>query len=169
MAEIENILRKYRSSSRGFIRDPSATPFSRIIVGAGFYLNPIFVAVKGITHVINCADESACPLWAKRYMGPNYVCIDAPDTEGYPILALHYDAFERAMDRFLQDPGCRNVFVHCHAGMNRSATLAAAYISRKFRIPIERVVDTMGRQRPCIMTNNSYKEQLAKFASTPKE
>jgi hypothetical protein len=27
----------------------------------------------------------------------------------------------------------------------------------------------MGRQRPCIMTNNSYKEQLAKFASTPKE
>jgi protein-tyrosine phosphatase len=168
MAEIENILRKYRSTSRGFIDDPPAVPFRRLMVGAGFYLNPIFTAVKEITHVINCADENACPLWARSYLGKNYAHVPTPDMEGYPILANDYSKFEAIMDNFLSDPGCRNVFIHCQAGMNRSATLAAAYTVRRFRIPLEKVVDGMGRQRPCIMTNTSYKEQLSEFASNTK-
>jgi protein-tyrosine phosphatase len=68
------------------------------------------------------------------------------------------------MDRFLRDPSCRNVYVHCQAGMNRSATLVIAYIVRRFRAPLHGVVEHVARQRPCILTNMHFQDYLCKFA-----
>ena len=161
---LQSVLLPYRSRSRGHIHDPVAKVFHRILLGAGFYLLPNFVNGHQITHVINCADDSACPPSFRAYLGKNYTCLNAMDDETN-ILEKHYDAFEAAMDAYLRDPVCKNVYVHCQAGMNRSATLVLAYVVKRFRVDLVSLVHHVVRQRPCVMVNPYFQDYLVKFAS----
>jgi protein-tyrosine phosphatase len=157
---LEHILGKYRSTSRGHNLDRHAVVFPRILLGPACYLNPVFVNLHNITHIINCAENSVCPTWAKRWVGENYTCITAIDHPEYEILRNCLDTFSATMDRFLRDPTCQNIYVHCYAGMNRSACLILAYIHRRFRVSLETLLDTTARQRPCILTNKGFQKQL---------
>jgi len=161
---LQTVLLPYRSRSRGYVHDPIARVFERILLGAGFYLLPKFVNGHQITHVINCADDSACPPSFRAYLGKNYTCLNAMDDETN-ILEKHYDAFEAAMDAYLRDPVCKNVYVHCQAGMNRSATLVLAYVVKRFRVNLVSLVHHVVRQRPCVMVNPHFQDYLVKFAS----
>ena len=168
-AEIEPILKKYRPFSRGYLYDNTALAYPRILVGAGLYLNPVFTNFRQISHVINCAENEACPVGARNvYLPDRYVCLDSPDNQQVHLLNAFYPQFEHAMDNFLRSPDCTCVYVHCQAGMNRSATLAAAYVVKRFGVPLSNVIENMGKQRPCIMTNPSFQRQLAEFASNKK-
>ena len=167
---IQDILDKNRSRSRGPVYDPIAAVFDRILLGPGLHLTPNFVRRYNVTHIVNCAEKSACPLWASTVVGPTrYISLDAKDEIGYPLIKDHYPTFEVVMDTFLRDPGCRCVYVHCQAGMNRSATLLAAYLHKRFGIPLDKVVEVMARQRPCVMTNPSFVAQLEEFGSHGKD
>ena len=161
---LQSVLLPYRSRSRGYIHDPVAKVFHRILLGAGFYLLPNFVNGHQITHVINGADDIACPPSLRVYLGKNYTCLNAFDDETN-IIEKHYDAFELAMDAYLRDPVCKNVYVHCQAGMNRSATLVLAYAVKRFRVKLLDIVHHVVRQRPCIMANPYFQDYLVKFAS----
>jgi dual specificity phosphatase 12 len=157
----EHIIQKHRSNSRGFHLDRHAIVFPRILLGPACYLNPVFVNTHNITHIVNCADDQTCPTWAKRWVGDkNYACINAVDHVEYQILDHCYDYFSHAMDTFLRDPTCKNIYVHCQAGMNRSACLVLAYVCQKFRISMEFLVESTARQRPCILTNPGFQKQL---------
>jgi predicted protein tyrosine phosphatase len=115
--------------------------------------------------VINCAEDEVCPLGLRNALGKErYACMNALD-DPTDILRKHYARFEATMDGFLRDPLCRNVYVHCQAGMNRSATLVLAYVIRRFRVKLADIVDHLARQRPCILTNPHFQEYLSKFAS----
>ena len=74
-------------------------------------------------------------------------------------------AFEAAMDAYLRDPVCKNIYVHCQAGMNRSATLVVAYVFKRFRVDFAYLINHVARQRPCVMTNLHFQDYLVKFAS----
>lgn len=161
---LQSVLTPYRSRSRGYIHDPIAKVFHRILLGAGFYLLPNFVNGHQITHVINCADDYACPSNLRAYLGKNYTCLNALDDETN-IIEKHYPAFEAAMDEYLRDPICKNVYVHCQAGMNRSATLVIAYVVKRFRVKLLDIVHHVVRQRPCVMSNPHFQDYLVKFAS----
>jgi hypothetical protein len=166
---LQEILNKNRPRSRGPVYDPIAAVFDRILLGPGLHLTPRFVHTHNITHIVNCAEKSACPAWASSNVGPTrYISLDAKDEFGYPLIKDHYSTFEVVMDTFLRDPSCRCVYVHCQAGMNRSATLLAAYLHKRFGIPLEKVVEVMARQRPCIMTNPTFVAQLEEFGSQGK-
>jgi protein-tyrosine phosphatase len=167
--EIEPILQKYRQNTRSYLHDNPAYAYSRILVGAGGVLTPHFANYWRISHVINCADDAACPLWVRNACASDqYVCLNSPDNNSVQLINQFYPEFERAMDAFLRSPDCTCVYVHCQAGMNRSATLAAAYVIDRFGTPLSSVIDSMGKQRPCIMTNPSFQRQLAEFASSKK-
>jgi hypothetical protein len=162
---LQPILDKNRSRSRGPEYDPIAAVFDRILLGPGFHLNPTFVRRHNVTHIVNCAEKSACPAWASTHVGPSaYIALGADDTIGFPLIKDYYPTFEKVMDMFLREPTCKCVYVHCMAGMNRSATLLAAYLHKRFGIPMEKVVEVMAKQRPCVMTNPSFVEQLEEFA-----
>lgn len=169
MADLQLILDKYRPKSRGPVYDPIAAVFDRVLLGPGYHLTPNLIRTQNITHIVNCAERSACPAWAETHVGPSrFTCLDAEDTTEYHILRDIYPLFESTMDTYLRDPQCKCVYVHCVAGMNRSATLLAAYINHRFGVPMEKVVDVMARQRPCIMTNTFFLQQLAEFGSHRK-
>jgi len=167
--QVEALIAPYRTRTRGPAYDPIAVVFDRILLGPGGHMTPRFMRIYSVTNIINCADDTACPFWARRHLGPRYISLGAEDTEHTEIIRDFYPKFEETMDRFLRDPQCRNVYVHCHAGMNRSATLAIAYVHRRFGIPMTKLIESVARQRPCILTNPAFQRQLVEFASHPKK
>jgi hypothetical protein len=151
-----------RKRSRGYQYDPLANPFHRIWIGDGMRLSPELCEAFKISHVINCAFEDACPVEMRDAFEDNYICLNAIDSIDTDIFEW-YDQFKSTMDDYLRDPFCTGVYVHCQAGMNRSATLAAAYIIKVLGMPPLYCLRRMILHRPCIMTNPSFQLQLINF------
>lgn len=151
-----------RKTSRGFDKDPVACVYPRIWVGAGCQLTPALVQQLSITHVINCAHPQDSQPWFRSDRYQVLYAIDDPR-----VNILHwYPAFETTMLKFLRDPECSNVYVHCQAGINRSAFLAVAFVIDHFGMEWRELVQSMIQQRPCCLTNPSFWAQVKEFAKT---
>jgi hypothetical protein len=154
-----SIRRSLRYSSRGYLVDPPALFHPYILVGAGEMLTPGFVKKYEITHVINCAQETDSPSWFKENNPDKYYCINAVDALNVNILKW-YPEFKAILKDFLQDPGSKKIFVHCQCGINRSAFLALMYVCDVFKFPFAGTELSVLKQRPCMMTNTSFREQV---------
>jgi protein-tyrosine phosphatase len=140
------------------LRDPPAWFHTRILVGPGAYLTPVFQVTRNISHVINCAYEYDSPAWFRHKYPDRYECLNAPDSLQADIRNW-LPQFEKAMHRFLKE-GNGVVYVHCAAGMNRSATLALAYVCKNFHFPMDSMIHATRRQRPCMFQNPVYMNQV---------
>ena len=145
-----------------YLRQPPAYFHTRILVGPGAYLTPKFVYERGISHVINCAFPEDSPAWFRTKFPKLYTCLSAPDTLTHWILDW-YPAFEQAMFSYLRSPGAGVVYVHCQAGMNRSAFLALTYVCDRFHMDGETMLEAFKRQRPCMFQNSVYRRQVLNF------
>ena len=146
-----------------YLRQPPAWFSARILVGPGEILTPTFVARNRITHVINCAQDDFCPAWWRRTRKHNYAVMNAIDSPHHNILDW-YPYFELTLRRFLREGALDGVvYVHCHAGMNRSASLALAYVCKNYSLPFDPVVTAVRRQRPCILQNTVFTTQVKDF------
>lgn len=154
-----------RNGTRGWEKDPIACVYPQILVGAGCQLTKEYARRVNITHVINCAFPEDSPEWFKRHSPDRVVTLGAIDSPDVNILDW-YPAFEMAMSAFLRDPGCRNVYVHCQCGINRSAYLALAYVIDHFDLPMDTAAVNLVFQRPCALTNPAFWTQLQTFAKS---
>ena len=145
-----------------YLRQPPAYFHTRILVGPGAYLTPKFAYERGISHVINCAFPGDSPEWFQLRYPHQYTCLSAPDTLKHRILDW-YPAFEQAMFSYLRSPGGGVVYVHCQAGMNRSAFLALTYVCHRFHMDGETMIESFQRQRPCMFQNSVYRGQVLNF------
>jgi hypothetical protein len=114
-----------------------------------------------ITHVINCASDGDCPEWFPKRHPEKYLCLHAIDSAYVSILDW-YPAFEAKLHAFLRS-GSGVVYVHCQAGMNRSGSLALAYVCKNFHLPLEEVVVATKRQRPVLFQNLVFMNQVKEF------
>ena len=57
--------------------------------------------------------------------------------------------------------GC--VFVHCHAGISRSATICIAYIMKTMQCDLSKAYDFVKQRRSCISPNLHFMGQLLEF------
>lgn len=153
------IRRSLRYSSRGYIVDPPALFHPYILVGAGEMLTLAFVKKYEITHVINCAEESDSPSWFKEENPDKYYCINAVDSLHVNILKW-YPEFKAILKHYMQDPTSRKIFVHCQCGINRSAFLALMYVCDVFKFPFAGTELSVMKQRPCMMSNSSFRQQV---------
>ena len=149
-----------RYKSRGYKKDSPALIHPNILVGSGEMLTQQFAEKHMITHVINCALEEDSPAWFKLQHEFNYACLSAVDSLNVNILEW-YPAFKSILKQFLQDPTSRTVFVHCQCGINRSAFLALMYVCDVFGFPYDKTEMSIIQQRPCALTNNSFREQVS--------
>lgn len=146
-----------------YLRDPPAFFHPRVLVGAGSFLTPSFVEKYGITHVINCSVDEYSPVWWRKQFPDKYKLIPAVDSVAVNILDW-YPEFETALQDFLRE-GDGVVYVHCQAGMNRSASLALAYTSKKMGMDLDELVASVRRQRPCILANPVFMNQVREFVN----
>jgi len=91
------------------------------------------------------------------------------------FLAAHLPLFDfqapsqQQMDNCMQmiehmvRPG-RALYVHCFAGLGRSGTVAAAWLIKQGRAPVE-AIDTIRRLRPGAVENDAQYNSLLEFAS----
>lgn len=146
-----------------YLRYPPAWFSTRILVGPGEFLTPRFARTHRITHVVNCAQDIFCPDWWKRTYPDKYVALNAIDSVDANILDW-YPAFEAILRTFLRDgPLDGVIYVHCHAGMNRSASLALAYVCSHYCLMFDRVVAAVRLQRPCCLQNPIFMNQVRTF------
>jgi atypical dual specificity phosphatase len=142
--------------------DPVLVVRPNLMVGPGVFLNPQFVWENKITHVINVGEPAAAPPWVPAAFKQQYLSLPIADDDKTRLEDV-YPAFEQALLRFIRDPGSR-VYVHCMAGMNRSASLTVMFLVKQFRLPLEAVVFHALRQRPCVLANPFFNAQLVEFA-----
>jgi hypothetical protein len=73
-----------------------------------------------------------------------------------------YPKFELKLHEFLRS-GTGVVYVHCQAGMNRSGSLALAYVCKNFHLPFDEVVTAVRKQRPVLLQNPVFMNQVREF------
>jgi protein-tyrosine phosphatase len=153
---------KYRRNSKGPCSDPPAKVHPKIMFGPGFYLTDSFIEKYNITHVINCADESAVSDSVKHKFLENYVCLDAIDSPNVNITKW-YPLFEIKMNKFLRQYNSKMIYVNCQMGINRSGFLATLYACMKLGYPYESVTKAVLLQRPCALMNTVFHEQVQQY------
>lgn len=136
---------------------------SRILVGSGDWITPSRIARYNVTHVLNCSMDVFSPLWWRLSHPGQYAVLNAIDAKDVNILTW-YPKFEITLRRFLRE-GDGVVYVHCQAGMNRSAFLALTYVCKNFDIPYDRLMMTTKQQRPCMYQNQVFMNQTKEFVN----
>lgn len=144
-----------------FMKDPPAFFHPRILVGPGCFLTPYFVQKYDITHVLNVAHDEFSPEWWRTLHPTKYKVIEAIDAANVNIL-FWYPEFEKTLQEFLRE-GEGVVYVHCQAGMNRSGSLALAYTCKNLGMELDVLVDSVRKQRPCILQNLVFMNQVEEF------
>lgn len=149
----------YRRLSVGWMNDRPAYIHPRILFGPGIFVDEPFIQQHNITHVVNCAFVEDCPAWFRKQYPKRYVTLGAPDAIDANILDW-YPAFEAAIQQFLKSPDCKNIYIHCQCGINRSGFLSVLFACKKLKYEYDEVVKSVLSQRPCALTNPSYKQQV---------
>ena len=57
----------------------------------------------------------------------------------------------------------RGVLVHCWAGVNRSAAVAAYFLTTECRVPLVAAVAQLMQRRGTALTNRSFRKQLVRY------
>ena len=161
-----------RSNEHGAIGKPCAEPQLPVAIAPGLLLGDKFCAwdtrklvkVHGVTHILNCADASAKGPLNHSKLGLHYMQLNALDDAAYDIIGRHLleaAAFIRSARR-----NAGACLIHCHAGVNRSAALMIAYLLLDERMPLLEAVHRCAEARGTILTNPSFRLQVARLAST---
>jgi hypothetical protein len=149
----------YRRKSVGWMNDPPAFIHPRIMFGPGLYLDPAFVEKHRITHVMNCAGPEDSPSWFREKHPMKYIMLGAPDSIHANILEW-YPVFEHGIRQFIAESGSKTIYIHCQCGINRSGFLAVLYACKRLGYAYADVINSVLTQRPCALTNPTYKRQV---------
>jgi hypothetical protein len=132
-------------------------PGSRVwFGGAGPTHNPALL--RPFTHVVNC--ESCFSSTSRDGQMRHFLFLRSYDEEDFPILELYFSTLLRYIQEALHNPATA-VYIHCYAGINRSATLAIAYACSLTGRPaaslLEEVRKGTGRM---VVENEGFQRQL---------
>lgn len=150
---------KYSRNSRGWSVDPIAIVHPRIYIGPCFNITEKIFERYDITHAVNCAGPIFNIPWIPT---DKYKCINAEDSTEFDITSV-YPLFESIMNKFLADSNCKSIYVHCQAGINRSAFLVLMYVCIKFQYKMDYAVKNILLQRPCCFRNSAFRKQVTEY------
>lgn len=139
--------------------------------------NRAWLDATGIKAVLNMGHTCGRPQWARSptksskgglaQEGPtqpyDYLEIRALDAPSYPILSHLADAVP-FLERHRR--AGRRVLISCHQGINRSATIAAAYLSALTNTPMPEIIEGMRAKRP-VLQNDAFVGALLKWDRAP--
>jgi len=123
----------------------------RLYLGGQEHANDIrFLRQRNITHIINCASEgrNAHP---REFVYMN-LCLDDVENE---TIDVHFDKTHQVM----KDPN-HVVYVHCMAGVSRSATVVIAHLMRHMRWSLLEAYTMVVSKRSIVQPNIGFWKQL---------
>jgi hypothetical protein len=118
----------------------------------------------GITHVLNCANKDVRTGPAFYGSLCHYHGLAADDVEDYGILNLHMKESFDFISHCRENNG--KILIHCMAGMNRSVTIAAAFMLYESALvdedafSLQKVVSTIASSRGYVLCNDSFCREL---------
>lgn len=131
--------------------------YPRVFFGpAGLTHRPDIIAY---THIVNCdSRRESTGSWARAERPVLWLqSFDEPD---FPILEKHLAIMTAFIDGALVDPDAR-IYIHCLAGLNRSATLAIAYACSKTGAAAGDLIPILrSRSGRFLVGNDGFEEQL---------
>ena len=158
----------HRRRSTGWRTDPPAKIHTNIMFASGEQLTPRFALNNNITHVINCAFDEDSPEWFRQSNPQRYYCLNAVDSLEANITDK-FEEFEEVLNKFIQDPDSNMIYVHCQCGINRSGFLSLLYGCKKFGYSYDNMAQTILKQRPCALTNPTFKYHCYQFVKKLQE
>eukprot|EP01064_Diplonema_japonicum_P023298 TRINITY_DN33735_c0_g1_i1.p1 TRINITY_DN33735_c0_g1~~TRINITY_DN33735_c0_g1_i1.p1 ORF type:complete len:305 (+),score=57.18 TRINITY_DN33735_c0_g1_i1:33-947(+) len=115
---------------------------------------------KCITAILNCLGDTTKAHHThhrQRYHG-----FEAEDIDEYPLLHMHLEEAAEFISSVEKEKSV--VLVHCYAGVNRSAAICVAYLVKYHRWPLTKALIHVHTQRPIILSNQSFRDQLIRLA-----
>jgi len=110
-----------------------------------------------ITHILTVLDfEPSIPRDDHRIRK----FIHAEDLDEHNLLEEFDSAYEFINDAVSQQ---KNVLIHCHAGMSRSATIACAYLMKKYHLTFKDAMERLRSKRNCVYPNMGFERQLRSY------
>lgn len=153
---------RYRRNTKGWKHDGLAKLHTKIVFGPGMAVTPENFKKYNISHVVNCGFDVDSPQWFRNETPDKYAVVYAVDSEDADITEW-YPVFQAYMNTFLSDKKCTGVYVHCQAGINRSAFLCLLYMCMKFKYSMEVCIRAILLQRPCALQNAKFREQVTDY------
>lgn len=108
-----------------------------------------------ITHLVHVVDVPWLPMSEKEgFVGYKLPIEDVDSTDIRP----HLEAVCNHIDAALKSG--RNVLVHCHQGISRSAAVVIAYLIRNQGMSFDSAHSFLKRKRACIKPNSGFMKAL---------
>ncbi len=102
-----------------------------------------------------------CDNFKEIFSKKTWLCINSLDSPEQNLEAHFNEAFE-FLDRMEKEN--KTCIIHCHAGINRSATVALAYYMKKMNINLYTAYEYFLLLRPGIIYNINFRKQLINYA-----
>ena len=107
---------------------------------------------EGITHILICGSQ---------------LHVFHPDIFNYKILDID-DSLNQKIDDLFQDTfdfieKADKVYLHCAAGISRSASILIAYFMKKENLSYQKAYEKVKEKRGCIDPNRYFVKQLLKY------
>lgn len=141
-------------------------PFDGDLIVDGLYLgsqcdDEEALGRHGITHILTVARDHP-PLFPRRF---EYLCVAVADTKDEKLNAL-FDTCHSYINEALYNSG--RVFVHCAAGISRSATIVLSYLLKMYPeryATVDAAIAFVREKRPIIAPNPGFVRQLEVYVS----
>jgi len=125
--------------------------------------NKKFLDKEGIVGVLNMGHTCGRPHWVGSDKTYAYMEVHALDAPGYPLLN-HLKEAVPFLEKHRKEG--KKVLISCHQGINRSATIAAAYLSALTNTPMPEIIEGMKSKRP-VLQNKSFVKLLLMWDREP--
>jgi len=128
--------------------------------------NLAWLKSQGIRHVVNVGHTPGRPSWmhADGSKAPEaegwiktYTEVHPYDAPGYPILQNHLHQVQPVLEKLYKDG--ERTLINCHQGINRSTTLAVAFLTKLTGASAAEIIALIRPRRP-VLSNGSFVQQL---------
>ena len=115
------------------------------------------------THIINVeSSPNSTSSKALLHVGHSrFLFLHSDDYDDFPIIHLHLHTLCTWITAALREDPKAQIYIHCFAGINRSAALAIGYVCEIFGLAAEEVIPHVRSQaRRLVLMNRGFEDQL---------
>ena len=117
----------------------------------------------GITHIVNTAGELQNYFEnTGKFVYKNIKLFDDP-TPGKEDVGKELEPIFHYIKTVVMSNPSNKIFVHCHAGISRSATVVTYYLMKRYELSLATALTRLRKARPIINPNPWYMEVLTKL------